>query len=204
MSRLSIWSTWAILFCSVLGVIFLILPASSMKEVYVQERQIVKSQLGEETLERIEQKSSAWFKRAIVDTGVLAGSYSLCERRVKDRFDDRGFGGWFGNRLDVVWIAVRQMFFRFGQIYIWFPCVAVFFPPLIFDGYQKRQIRKNQSSNFSPLTYCWAWRSMMFLLLGLTLGPMIPYTLPPMIVPVWIGLLGAALWFWLAFMPKRS
>lgn len=175
-----------------------------MEGIYVRERQMVKSQLGAETLQKIEQQSSDWFKRVIVDTGILRGSYALPERQGRDRFDDRGLGAWFGNRLDVFWVAVRQMFFRFGQIYVWFPCVLVFFPPLLFDAYQRLQIRKNQSSHFSPLGYHWAWKAVIFLLLGLTLGPMIPYTLPPMLVPVWIGSLGAALWWWLAYMPKRS
>jgi len=175
-----------------------------MEKVYIQERQIVKSQLGEETLQNIERKSSEWFKRVIVDSGVLRSSYALCERQGKDRFDDRGLAALFAHRLDVFWVAVRQMFFRFGQIYIWFPCVAVIFPPLLFDAYQKLQIRKNQSSHFSPLEYHWAWKSIVFLLLGLTLGPMLPCSIPPMLVPLWIGSLGAALWWWLAYMPKRS
>jgi hypothetical protein len=202
--KLTVWTYWTILFCSGMGMIFLILPASSMERVYVQEKQIVRSQLGEETLQKIERNSSEWFKRIIVDSGVLRSSYALCERQGKDRFDDRGLAALFAHRLDVFWVAVRQMFFRFGQIYFWFPCVAVIFPPLLFDAYQKLQIRKNQSSHFSPLGYYWSSKIMAFLLLGLTLGPMIPHTLPPLILPGWIGLLGVALWFWLAYMPKRS
>jgi len=188
--------------CMELGVIFFT-PGSSILRIYSQDRQMVAGQLGEETLKSVEAKSSGWFKSLIVDTGALKECYGLCEREGRDRFDDRGLAAWFAKRLDVFWVAVRFMFFRFGEIYIWWPCVAAMFIPLLMDSYLLRQIRKNQSSHFSPTGYSWSKKIFYGLLAGLILGPMVPYKIPPMVVPVVLGLLGAAAWGWVAYSPKR-
>lgn len=189
--------------CVELGVIFLIMPASSMQRVYFQDRQWVAGHLGEGMLKSIEAKSSGWFKRMIVDTGALRECYALCEREGKDRFDDRGLAKLFANRLDVFWVAVRLMFFRFGEIYIWWPCVLIMYLSLLVDSYLLREIRKNQSSHFSPSVYNFAKMSFAWLLTILILGPMVPYEIPPMVVPLVLGALGATMWGWVAYSPKR-
>lgn len=189
-------------FCVVLAVNFL-MPAAYMERVYFQDKQLVADQLGEGTLKSIDKRSSAWFKRLIVDTGTLRECYGLCEREGKDRFDDRGLAAWFANRLDCFWVGVRLTFFRYGEIFVWWPYALAMFIPLIVDSCILRQIRKNQSSSFSPGWFS-TFRMLFFGMLALlVLGPMFPFQIPPMLVPVVVGALGAALWGWVAFMPKR-
>jgi hypothetical protein len=204
MSKAGKWSYTKILvyLLTVLGLIFCILPMSWMKGVYVQDRWGVERQLGKQTLNEIERKSSDWFQKSLVDTGVLRGSYGFLERQGKDPFDDRGLGALFANRLDVLWVAVRQMFFRFYVWLIWLPC-AMILVPLAHDAYQHLQIRKNQSSSFSAAWYSLAKSCFAGLLAGLILGPIMPFQIPPMAVPVALGGLGAAMWGWLAYSPKR-
>lgn len=189
-------------FLTALGIVFCILPMSYMEGVYVQDSRMAASQLGEETLKLIDEQSSAWFQKAIVDTGVLRGSYGFFERQGKDPFDDRGLGALFAKRLDVLWVAVRQMFFRLYVWLIWLPC-ALLFVPLLQDAYQQLQIHKNQSSSFSATRYSLAKRSFAGLLAGLILGPIIPFQIPPLAVPVALGALGATLWVLMAYSPKR-
>ena len=197
--------TWALtLFLSELGLIFLVLPASRMVQVYGHERGMVASQLGEETQKRIDEKSADWFKRAIVDSGVLAGSYSLCLRQGKDRFDDRGLGALFAKRLDVFWLAVRQMFFRFGLLTIWLPCVLVIFLPLVVDACMQRQIRKNQFAPANTLVYHYALVLISLLVIGIILAPLLPVPMAPLGVPLGLAVIGVALWFGLVITQKRT
>ncbi|MBW1952086.1 MAG: DUF4400 domain-containing protein [Deltaproteobacteria bacterium] len=186
-----------------LGVIFLAVPFTMLKDTYIRERQLVARSLGEKNLEQVEKKSSAWFRRYLVDTGILEGSYAICNRQGRDRFDDRGFSGWFANRLDVFWMAVRQVFFRFQTVGIWLPCVPVMLLPVMGDSYCQRQIRKYRFTPASPLIYGYTRKFIAFSLLVLTATPFFPLTIPPLIFPVLLGLGGLALWLEVAYTHKR-
>jgi hypothetical protein len=193
-----------VLFLSELGLIFLALPASRMKQVHVSELQMVQRQLGEEVLQSIEATSSGWFKRFVVDTGVLASSYSLAERRGKDPFDDRGLGSWFANRLDVFWVAIRQMLFRFGVVELWLPCALLFIPAAFIDAVLQRQILKYQTGSSSPLMYRIAEWIIAGVFMVLLLSPLMPVTMmSPLAVPVGLGAVAFALWFAVVKSAKR-
>jgi hypothetical protein len=193
-----------VLLLSELGVIFLCLPASWMKQVYVQERQLVERQLGEEVLQSIETTTSGWFKRFVVDTGVLASSYSLAERRGKDPFDDRGLGGWFANRLDVFWVAIRQMLFRFGVVELWLSCALLFIAAAFIDALLQRQILKYETGAASPLMYRIAEWIIAGVFMAIFLSPLLPVTMmSPLAVPVGMGAVAFALWFAVVKSAKR-
>jgi hypothetical protein len=196
---------WAIaLFLSELGLIFLLLPADVLCRTYAQERQMVASQLGEDALKNLEEKSSTWFKRLVVDTGALKTCYALCEHEGADNFDDRGFSRWFAHRLDVFWTAVKQMFFRFGMLRMWLPCSLAFLIPLFADAWLQRRIRQNQFAYSNTLIHHYGGMLIALVLTGLLLAPLLPLPMQPLSVPLGLGLVGASFWFWLANYQKRS
>lgn len=192
-----------ILLLNEIGIIFLVLPLSMLQRTYGQERRMVAEQLGEHTLNRIESWSAGWFRRLVVDTGVMAGSYHLCQRQGRDRFDDRGLGGWVAKRLDVFWLAVWHLFFRMGVMAVWLPVGLVFALPIFGDGLLQREIRKHQFSYSSPLKHRGAVRLIDLIVAAAILMPLLPVSLPPQGVPLALGLCGAALWIGTQNLQKR-
>jgi ABC-type multidrug transport system fused ATPase/permease subunit len=201
---ISLRSWTLMLLLTELGLVFLFLGGPTMKKIYVQERQQVSSELGQDALNHVEKQSSGWFQRTVVDTGVLAGSYSMCKRRGSDKFDDRGLGKLFADRLDVFWVAVRQMFFRFAVVAIWLPCVLLLFPVILFDGIIQRQILKYQSGASSPMMYHAAGLMIALVFMLLLLAPFMPLNImAPLGVPLGLSLMGAAIWCGVVRSAKR-
>jgi len=138
----------------------------------------------------------------VVDTGLINSSYAICNRQGKDRFDDRGLSGWFAGRLKVFWTAIRHMFFRFGMIWVWLPCVP-FSAVVVIDSFMQRQIRKHQFKYASPSVNYWTKFLISILVLGITLAPLAPISMSPMLVPITGGLCGVMFWVQTAFNQKR-
>ena len=197
--------TWTlVLLLSELGIIFLFLPGPWMKKVYVDERHEMESQMGEGTRNRVEQWSSNWFQQYVVDTGVLRGSYNLSKRNPNEPFDDRGLGKLFADRLDVFWVAVRQILFRIAVVLLWLPCASLMFPAILFDGLMQRQILKYRSGASSPMIYHSAEVVIALLFMSILVLPMLPAPIMvPIAVPLGMALMGAALWGGLVRTAKR-
>jgi hypothetical protein len=197
--------TWTLaLLLTELGLIFLFLPGAWMKQVYLGERRTVARQLGGEVLAKVEAESSGWFQRLIVDTGVLAGSYALCEREGRDPFDDRGLGNFFGDRLDVFWVAVRQLFFRLGVVALWTWCVLLMLAATVTDALLQRQMLKCRSGSASPLVYHYAGVLIALVFMGLLLAPLLPVPImSPLSAPAGLALVCLALWAGLVRSAKR-
>lgn len=197
--------TWTLmLLLSELGLIFLLLPGTWMKQVYISERKMVARQLGPEALAKIEAQSSDWFKRFIVDCGALSGSYGICERQGKDPFDDRGLSKFFGDRLDVFWVAVRQLFFRISVVALWLWPGLLMLAATAADAVFQRQMLKFKSSSASPALYHYAAVGIALVFMGLLLAPMMPYPImEPLAVPAGLALICLALWAGLVRSAKR-
>lgn len=193
-----------VLFLSALAAILFFLPANMMKNVYWGERKIVERQLGNDTLQNLEKKSSEWFNWVVVDTGALRQSYALCERKSEDSFKDAGFGELVAGRLDVFWLCIKHMFFRFGMLQLWFPCALALFPTLIIDAYLQRKIRQNQFSSSGTLLHHSTGVSITMIAMIVTVTPLLPITMGPLYVPIGLAACGFAAWLWLAMYQKRS
>ena len=195
---------WAVsLLLTEVAAIFLFLSYDQLRNTYLHERRQVVSQLGEEAFAEIEQKSSTWFRHLVVDTGILDGSYSICARQGKDKFDDRGLGDWFAYRLDVTWLAIQEMFFRFAAIRVWVPFVMVMLVPIFGDGWCMREIRKNRFAAASP-AYCGYSKYLLYaVVLGIILAPLLPAAMNPVYVPIGLAMCGVALWVGMVYRHKR-
>jgi hypothetical protein len=111
---------------------------------------------------------------------------------------------WFACRLDVFWMAVRQMFFRLAMIEIWLPVALVFYVPLFCDSWYQRRIRQYQFAYASPTLHHSTRMIIGLVLLGLLLIPALPWIVVPLSVPVGLGVIGVAVWFRLSNEQKRA
>lgn len=185
------------------SVAFLLLPSAWVREAYVLERRQAGEVFGEDTRRWLDQKADRWFKRLVIDSGLLSGSYALCSRAQNDPFDDRGLGALFAGRFDVLWTAVRLYLFRLMQLGIWGWCAVVFLAPLVADAGLQRRIRQYQSSHSSPTVHKYSRLAFWSAVGWLLMGPATPIALPPLSVPLNLALGGAAFWVMWALAPKR-
>lgn len=197
------WWFVLVLFLNELGLIFLFLPASTVQEVSAREERLVAAELGQEALDYVVAASGRKFKWLFLDTGVLEASFTFCGYQGKDRFDDRGLGRWLFNRLQVVWMVVRQMVFRWEVMALWLPATLVFAAPLVVDSVAQREIRKYQFSFASPLVHRKSGHFLRYLGAGAVLLPLLPVSVPPMVYPAALGAAGLALWVMLVNIQKR-
>jgi hypothetical protein len=197
--------TWTlVLLLSELGLIFLFLPGPWMKKIYFEERRMVLHQLGPEAFKKIEAQSDVWFKNLVVDCGVLSGSYELCQRQGTDRFDDRGLSKLFADRLDVFWVAVRQLLFRISVVAVWMWCGLLMLVATTADALLQRQMLKCKSGAASPALYHYAAVGIAVVFMILLLVPMMPYPImEPLAVPAGLALICLALWAGLVRSAKR-
>jgi len=192
-----------VLLLNELGIIFLFLPASSVEAMSLQEERMVASQLGEDTLEYVVEKSGRVFQRWLLDTGVVAASFTFCGYQGKDRFDDRGLGYWLYLRLQVLWMAVRQMLFRLEVMVLWLPVAAVFLGPALADGLAERGIRKYRFSYASPLVHRNTSLLLHLLAAAAILLPLLPVSIPPLAYPAALAAGGLAVWWMVLNIQKR-
>jgi len=197
------WWFVLVAFLNELGLVFLFLPAAAVQEVSAREERLVASELGQEAVEYVVAESGRKFKRLLLDTGIIEASFTFCGYRGQDRFDDRGLGRWFFQRLQVMWMVVRQMFFRWEVMALWLPGAAIFTVPLLVDGMVQREIRKYQFSFASPLVHRKTRLLLHFLLAAAVLLPLLPLSVPPLAYPAALGCAGMALWVMVLSIQKR-
>lgn len=197
------WWFVLVLFLNELGLTFLFLPASTVQEVSAREERLLAAELGREALDYVVGESGRKFKLLLLDTGVVEASFTLCGYQGKDKFDDRGLGRWLFLRLQVVWMAVRQMFFRWEVMALWLPGAGIFAAPLLVDALAQREIRKYQFSFASPLVHKRTWHFLKLLGAAAVLLPLLPLSVPPLAYPAALGLGGLALWAMLINIQKR-
>lgn len=184
--------------------ILLFLPAKSMKKVYWADRKLVEERLGADTLQNVEKKSSAWFKSAIIDTGILEESYGFWGKHSGVTSLEKGIGESAASRLDVFWMCIRHMFFRFGLLHLWLPCALALLPTLLIDAWLKRKVRQNQFSSANTLQHHLTGTVITLVALFMVVTPLLPLPIEPFYVPVGLAVCGFVVWLWLAMYQKRS
>ena len=199
----SFWWFVLVLFLNELGLIFLFLPAATVQEVSAREERLVAAELGQEALDYVVSASGRKFKLLFLDTGAVEASFTLCGYQGKDRFDDRGLGRWLFQRLQVVWMVIRQMVFRWEVMALWLPGAVIFAAPLLVDSLVQREIRKYQFSFASPLVHKKTWHFLRLLLAAAVLLPLLPVSVPPLAYPAALGAGGLALWAMILNIQKR-
>lgn len=200
------WGFWwivLVLLLNELALVFLFLPPQTIQEVSAREARLVAADLGEDALAYTAERSGQRFRRLLVDTGVVDASFLFVNQQGRDRFDDRGLGAWVSRRLQVFWLTVRQMFFRWEVMALWLPGLLVFLVPLWVDGMVQREIRKYQFSYASPLWHRKASLVIKALLAAAVLLPFLPVSVPPLAYPAALGLGGLSFWAMVVNMQKR-
>jgi hypothetical protein len=112
-------------------------------------------------------------------------------------------GAWVQKRTEVLWLALRYGFHRWGMFLLWLPLLVAAVLPVSLDAAYQRDIRKYQFSHTSGLTHKNSLRILSLVFLSVAFMPLLPVSVPPLAIPA-VMLLGLlAWWVYWANMQKR-
>jgi hypothetical protein len=203
--RRPLWQWLLIILLNEIAIIFLVVPGSYLDNLHTKEMEMLKSQLGEEAAGMMHGWAEKWFQSAFVDTGAIAATERFFEKsdNPRDPFDDRGMGAWVQKRTEVLWLALRYGFYRWGMFLLWLPLLVAAVLPVSMDAAYQRDIRKYQFSHTSGLTHKNSLRVLSLVFLSVAFMPLLPVSVPPLAIPA-VMLLGLmAWWVYWANMQKR-
>lgn len=186
-----------------LVIVFILIPKTYIIQVGQYEEQALMSQLGQPTLEYVDTTAKEWFQQAFVDTKVLWTSYNMLFPLEQSGFGD-GVDSWARSRFDTLWLTVYQAVFRLASFVIWLPYFVPLLVPCIVDGLLEREIRKYQFSLPSVFAHHGAYQFMIKLALGTIILPFAPFSTPPVVYPIAMGLLCLSVWIFFANLQKRT
>lgn len=200
-----LWQWLIILFLNEIAAVFLFVPGPTLERLHAQEMGMIEAQLGEDASELMQGWAEKWFRAAFVDTGAVAASEKFFNRsdNPRDRFDDRGIGAWVQKRTEVLWLAVRYGFYRWGMLFLWLPLLVAAVLPVSLDAAYQRDIRKYQFSHTSGLKHNNSLWVLKVVLLLVFFMPLLPVAVPPLAIPAGMMLGMMAWWVYWANMQKR-
>jgi len=203
--RKPLWQWFLIILFNMIAIVFLVVPASYLENLHAREMQMLESQLGEEAAGLMQGWAEKWFRKAFVDTGALEAieRYFQKSDNPRDPFDDRGLGSWVQKRAEVLLLALRYGFYRWGMLLLWLPLLLAAVLPVSMDAKFHRDIRKYQFSHTSGLTHKNSLRVISLVVLSALFMPLLPVTVPPLAIPTVILMGLGAWWVYWANMQKR-
>ena len=184
------------------------MPKDLLIKAKLNEAQAVATYLGNETATNVKQLTDRWYVASFIETGLLKATYDFLLHQWEGKehdlnFDDRGLSKLVDKRLDVFWLAIHLAYYRFATMMIWLPYVIPLLLVSSIDGLVQREIRKWQFSYSSPAAHQAAARAIFAVVVVTVLSPFLPFALPPIAMPILMGIVAIALWVNMANIQKR-
>lgn len=171
-------------------VVLVFVQGEVLEEAMEQENQYVLEYLGEETSNKIQQQTEAWYITNIKDSGVEKAVYDYF---IPKKNTDTGLEkmspwlfSWMEDRLDTFWWAVYQVVYKLGLFFAWLPYMVPIFIGSLVDGFVVRQKKKYRNGYSSPLRYDYA----LFAMYALLFIPLLYITTPIAVHPLWVPIWG--------------
>jgi len=190
------------------GLVFLLIPKPSIVASTAHEKKMVAQYLGADTAKQIKGTADNWYRDCFIKTGMLNATYDYFVTHWQSRpgdikFNDQGIGAKFDQRLDVFWLALYLAFYRFALLAAWVPYLAPVLVVAMVDGALQREIRKWRFSFSSPAAHRSATGMVSAVIAIVVLSPFFPWSLPPLAMPILMGVVAVALWVGMANIQKR-
>ncbi|WP_440986296.1 DUF4400 domain-containing protein (plasmid) [Xanthomonas sontii] len=180
-----------------LAVIALFASEAYVARMLERERQMIYSLMGKNAAGNAEARASAWYRSAVLDTGVAATMLRFVS---PDPGGDtksgaaRALGGplrYLEGRVRTMWLLLYQLLVRLSVTLMWWPYVVVIFLPTLVDALTQRRIASTNFSTPSPTMHMFAKGLLWLFLISSVCVLFAPIPLPPILTPA-LALLGAA------------
>lgn len=179
--------------------VLLVLPTSWISELAIQEQEMIRTLLGTGTQTMISGQASHWYRTSLIDSGAYDAINHFFIPSTEERDASRGMQNLGGHavfpyvtaRLEMVKALYFLIMLRLSSITIWLPYLAIMALPAIYDGYNQWQINRSGYGYASPLKHRYAVRGLGALLILSLIGSLLPFPVPPVVIPI-AGLLAVA------------
>jgi hypothetical protein len=172
-------------------VILIFIPGDWTRKVIAEERVLLQSSLGIETVHWIEKKSNDWYQTTIIDSGLYKTAFHVLVPTDEERNNSRGMADmgdwwfvWVNSRIEALADVIYQFYTRTALFLIWAPYMLILLFPSIYDGLMNWRIKRSNFAYSSPVIHRYSVRFTFYLVTGLVIAFFAPITLNPIIIPV--------------------
>ena len=192
-----------------LTLLLTLVPVQWTEEVIEKEREMILSVYGEATALWIDGYVGDYYGRLFKDTGVQSAIYGYFDFAKADqrtpelaKFGDPVFD-YFSTILDRCFIHMELLLQRWVQLQLWLFPLLLAWVPLLMDGYVRWNIRQTNFTFASPILFGYALKAAGLLIMVTMMVNLLPWTLPPALLP--LLLFGGCILAWVALsqMQKR-
>lgn len=194
--------------------IFMVKP-SYVDGVLDRERQANYAFLGRSTAKAVENRAEVWYQKLFVDTKMVQATMSTTggnninieseNRAVKDATKAGStILQWWDDRIRVIWSAAFHLLMRFSMLMLWAPLAILAVIPVIVDSVVSRMIKATSFALTSPHMQLLGSRSIFWICFAYCVLMLIPVMLHPIMAPLVIGLVCAAMWLGITQFAKRA
>lgn len=162
-----------------------------LKEIDQEQSQVVQV-LGPQPESAVRSRANDWFRVAFYDSGFMRVFFDVLSPSAQQREASAGLES-FGNeafsfvdrRVETFFNAIYQATYRTALFVAWVPFVIPIAIPALADGLISREIKKHTLGYSSPVRYHAATHTLIFLIAAVPIYLMLPFSVHPLIVPVW-------------------
>ena len=180
-----------VLFCE-LFLMAVMLPINVLQKAGQQERAMTETYLGVETADRLRTKTDAVYDSAFNKTGIMRESFNLFiptkEKQANSKGLEKMGKGMFAymeTRLSAFWTAVYLGVHRMLALLMWIPAFIPFLVAAAYDALAIRKVRMLSFVTSSATVYGTSKTMLGATFFGPFIYALFPFSIPPMIAPIW-------------------
>ncbi len=203
---------WIIVFVFVfeLATFLLILSGDAIKMAIHTESQMIEAMYGPVAYEKIQDETKSMYKNLVVDTELKKSIYRYFNLEEAYRIPRSGLQKahrfsypWLLDRIDVFILMLAWLFRRFILFSMWFWACLPAFGIALFNGQLQWRINQTNFAFSSPFLRILGWKTSATLLGMGMVSFVLPFPLPPIIIPFAIITVSLLLGLTLANITKR-
>jgi len=206
------WKTALLLLVIMLLVYAFGVNLSWLSDQVRQERLINRAVLGTSIAVQAENRGARWFATLFDRTGIMEATYSAIEMEPEDPnslFADalsplEKAKKYFGQRIQVVWTMLLQLFIRISTCMLWWQYAALASFPFVIDAMVARKVKAASFRMASPHAFKLSYVTISALPFVFMLLLFAPLVLSPRLMPVMIMTLAVAVWTGISQFAKRA
>lgn len=187
--RAPLWMV-AWLLIAELFVIMVFVPGSWTESVVEREQELIRSSLGQNTVEWINEKALSWYTSSMLDSGVCRTLHEMTIPTPEERARSVGMQDlgatvfpWVEDRLAALMHVVYQVCLRIAMIMVWAPYMLILFIPAVFDGVMTWKIKRTNFDYASPVMHRYGLRGVLLTVQLMLIAFFAPIALNPIIIP---------------------
>lgn len=176
-----------------------------------KERAATYALLGQRTAHLVEVRATNMFTATFTNSGALSVTERVVGAGMPAAVSDDAIGSaadtvalWIQERVQTAWLIVFQVVVRLSLAIVWWPLALICLVPFVSDAVARRAVMASNFDHNSPHLFSIAMRYMLLALVALPIMLLVPYAMPPHLMPIVIFTIALAIWLVVVNFTKRA